>query len=233
MSSTDKLSSEEIKDPSPLFPEEVDGSDMLDDELQNEGIRSRAGFLKDLFDFLEMLIIAAAAILLLFTFVARISVVTGVSMNNTLEEGDRLLVSDLFYTPKRGDIVVFQDLESGRDSAIVKRVIATEGELVVLSYEMKDGVYAVTITIDGEVLDEPYRYYDPNASFDRKYAYHGTQVYTVPEGCIFVMGDNTYNSEDSRGDFGYVSTDKVLGRVIFRLMGADLSDFFSKFSTVK
>ena len=214
--------------------EEVDGSDILDDELENEGLRPKQSFLKDVFDFLEMLILAACAILLVFTFVARISVVEGPSMNRTLEDGDRLIVSNLFYTPAQGDIVVFQDLDSGRESAIVKRIIATGGQTVVLNYGTVDGVYCVTVTVDGVVLDESaYRYYDPKIDDGRKYRYRGTTTYRVPEDCIFVMGDNTYNSEDSRGDFGYVKKDKILGRVIFRLMGDDFSDFFTKFNVVK
>ncbi len=232
MSKEEKLNEEITTEETTPLTEEVDGSDIREDELQNEGIQSKAGFLKDVFDFLEMIIIAAAAILLIFSFVARISVVDGPSMNQTLENGDRLIVSDLFYTPKRGDIVVFQDLEH-RESAIVKRIIATGGETVVLSYDTTPDGYTVTITVNGKKLNEPYRYYNPTASSDHKFRYQGTYTYRVPKDCIFVMGDNTYNSEDSRGEFGYVKTDKIIGRVVFRLMGDDLSDIFAKFSTVK
>ena len=233
MTENQKLAAVE-ETPVSLQPEEVDGSNILDDELQNESLPPSSNFLKDIFDFLEMLILAACAILLLFTFVARISVVEGPSMNRTLEDGDRLIVSNLFYTPAQGDIVVFQDLDSGRETAIVKRIIAMGGQTVVLDYKTVDGIYCVTVTVDGAVLDESaYRYYDPTIDSGRKYRYQGTATYVVPEDSIFVMGDNTYNSEDSRGAFGYVKKDKILGRVIFRLMGDDFSDFFTKFSVVK
>ncbi len=233
MTENDKLAPAESIPNSPQ-PEELDGSSTLDDELQNESLRTNQSFLKDVFDFLEMLILAACAILLVFTFVARISVVEGPSMNQTLENGDRLIVSNLFYSPAPGDIVVFQDLDSGRESAIVKRIIATGGQTVVLDYGTINGIYCVTVTVDGVVLDESaYRYYDPKIDDGRKYRYGGTTTYVVPEDSIFVMGDNTYNSEDSRGAFGYVKKDKILGRVVFRLMGDDFSDFFTKFSVVK
>lgn len=222
---------ENIKMPA---PDEIDGSDLAEDETPIAGdVRARSRLAGDIFDFFEMLILAACAILFLFTFVARVSVVEGASMNQTLENGDRLIVSDLFYTPSQGDIIVFQDIESGHSSAVVKRVIATGGQTVVLSYGYVDGVNTVTVTVDGVTLDETsYRYYDLSLPSHYRDRYQGTATYVVPEGCVFVMGDNTYNSEDSRGDFGFIEEEKILGRVIFRLMGDDLSDLFSKFGPI-
>lgn len=215
-------------------PDEIDGSDFAEEDMPIAGdIHARSRFANDLFEFFEMLIVAACAILFLFTFVARVQVVDGDSMLRTLEDGDRLVVSGFFYTPEAGDIVVFQDLDSGREHAVVKRVIATGGQHVMLNYRYVDGVNTVSITVDGEWLDETaYRYYDTSLPAAYRDRYQGTVTYTVPEGCIFVMGDNTYNSEDSRGDFGFIEEEKVLGRVVFRLMGDDLSDVFSKFGPI-
>lgn len=211
--------------------EEIDGSDITEDAYVPDEVKPRHAILSDVFDFLEMLLIAACAILFLFTFVARLSTVEGSSMFRTLEDGDKLVVSDLFYTPQSGDIIVFQDLSSGHKTAIVKRVIAVGGQHVRLDYHGgTSGATEVTVTVDGEVLDEPYRYYDDKRG--NPYRYVGTYEYDVPDGCLFVMGDNTHNSEDSRGDFHYVSEDKVLGRVVFRLCGADLSGLFSKIGPV-
>lgn len=209
--------------------DEVDGSDFAEEELALAPVRTRGRLAKDIFEFFEMLVITACAVLFLFTFVARISIVDGASMAMTLEDGDKLIVSDLFYTPTQGDIVVFQDLDSGRDGAIVKRIIATGGQTVTLAYEHN----FVRVTVDGEVLDETdYRYYDLSLPASYRNRYQGIVNYTVPEGCVFVMGDNTYNSEDSRGAFGYIEEEKILGRVVFRLMGENFSNFFDKFGTI-
>ncbi len=212
----------------------IDGSDFAEEDTPISGdIHARSRFANDVFEFFEMLIIAACAILFLFTFVARVQVVDGDSMLGTLEDGDRLVVSGLFYTPEQGDVVVFQDLDSGRNHAVVKRVIATGGQSVTLSYRYVDGVNTVWITVDGEWIDETaYRYYDTSLPASYRDRYQGTVTYDVPEGCIFVMGDNTYNSEDSRGEFGFIEEEKVLGRVVFRLMGDNLSDIFSKFGPI-
>ncbi len=213
--------------------DELDDTSLPTEEVDAPAeIRTKGLSFSDVFDFFEMLIIAACAILLLFTFVARLSVVDGDSMKNTLEHGDRILVSNLFYTPQQGDIIVFQDLESGMDTAVIKRVIATGGQTVKLTYDKVGGVYRVKVEIDGAVLDESaYRFYDLTLPEGMRYIYHN-ETYTVPEGHVFVMGDNTYNSDDSRGTFGYIANEKILGRVVFRLMGNDFSDFFSKFGAV-
>lgn len=223
-------------------PDEIDGSDMGDDEVAPADIHVKSNPSFDVFEFLEMLILAACAIMLFFSFVARICTVDGPSMNNTLADGDKLIVSDLFYTPAQGDIVVFQDLElldpqTGKplyENAIIKRVIATAGQTVVLRYEVQGELYVVTVTIDGVPLNEPYRYYDPLATASAMQTVGTkTEVYTVPEGCLFVMGDNTFRSEDSRGLFGFIEVEKVLGRAIFRIGGKDLSSLFSKFGFIE
>lgn len=232
--SNEMLTPENEEIATPDVTDEIDGCDFAEEDIPiASSIRPRNRIAKDIFDFLEMLVIAACAILFLFSFIARVSVVSGGSMNKTLEDGDRLVVSDMFYTPSRGDIVVFQDLESGRDKAIVKRVIGVGGDTVTLSYQYIGGVNTLTVTVNGEILDESdYRYYDMSMPSDYRDRYQGVMTYVVPEGCVFVMGDNLYNSEDSRGVFGYIEEEKILGRVIFRLMGDDFSDFFAKFGVI-
>ena len=214
--------------------DEIIVTDTEDDHINVKTIRTKSDVAFDVFDFLEMLIIAACAIMLIFSFVARLSTVDGASMIGTLEHGDKLIVSDLFYTPDQGDIVIFHDLDNAVfDTAIVKRIIAVGGQTVKLTYTPQDNLNVLTITVDDVPLDEPYRYYDASAERELKYRYEGTHTYVVPEGCVFVMGDNTYNSEDSRGIFGYVDEDKIVGRVVFRVCGKDLSSLFTKFGTVK
>ena len=213
--------------------EELDTTAMIGDEAPaGESIQPKSRIFADIFDFLEMLAIAACAIILLFSFVARLSSVEGTSMVGTLDDGDKLIVSGLFYEPKPGDIVVFQDVENEyHKSAIVKRVIAVGGQTVTLTYTPAGSINTLSVKVDGQLIDEPYRYYNP-LYFSPK-THVGEYTYTVPEGHLFVMGDNTYVSDDSRGSFGFVDVDKVLGRVIFRLSGSDLSSVFQKFGTVK
>lgn len=212
---------------------ELDATAILDDEALSTGeVQTKPKLSSDIFDFLEMLAIAACAIILLFSFVVRLSSVQGTSMVGTLDDGDKLIVSDLFYEPRQGDIVVFQDVENEHHkTAIVKRVIAVGGQTVKLTYTPNGTVNTLTVTVDGVTLAEEYRHYD-NRYFNAQ-AHTGERTYTVPEGCLFVMGDNTYVSDDSRGSFGFVDEDKVLGRVIFRICGKELSSLFDKFGTVR
>lgn len=143
-----------------------------------------------------------AAFVLLFTFVVRIIVVSGPSMENTLTGGDLILVWSLGYTPKQGDIVVLTQ-ESYQEDSIVKRVIATEGQRVDIDYG------AGAVEVDGVPLKEDYI---KEKMILPSYG-EGINHVTVPEGCVFVMGDNRNHSADSRyPDIGIVDTRCVIGR---------------------
>jgi len=131
-------------------------------------------------------------------------------MENTLYGNETLIVSDLFYTPKSGDIIVFHQT-GALNEPVVKRVIATEGETVQLSYTATSMKVTVTDENGTEVLTEEYIKYEGYP------LYSYPQSYVVPEGHLFVMGDNRNASKDSRHpDIGFVDSRRVLGRVLLR-----------------
>lgn len=186
----------------------------IDKEIEERAHKRRQKLPHDIFDFVEFFVIAFAVILLAFTFLVRQTVVTGGSMRPTLENEDRLIISNLFYTPKAGDIVVIQiddDIAAKRptvlekDSSIIKRVIATEGQTV----SIQNG----SVYVDGALLDADFSYLSDNDSMAE---------ITVSEGHIFVLGDNRSVSLDSRV-LGEIDKRTVIGKVLFRL--APFSEF--------
>ena len=185
--------------------------------------KPKTTLLKEIYDYFELFIISACAVLLLFSFATRICRVDGPSMLNTLHDSEMLLVTDLFYTPERGDIVVFHqtgDQPSDLNEPIVKRVIATEGEWI--DIKNVNGKLQVTVYNSDYnnpiILDEYYARYDDGVGY---YKYDVFPV-QVPQGCTFVMGDNRGNSLDSRSSsIGFVDNRRILGKVVCRLMPFD------------
>lgn len=157
----------------------------------------------ELFDWLQSIVFAIIACVLLFLFVARVVTVDGGSMNPTLLHGDRLIVSNIVKNYEQGDVIVFVAPEF-MDEPLIKRVIATEGQLVEINFDK--GI----VKVDGEALYEPYIAELTNDAQD----YDGPVE--VPKGCVFVMGDNRNHSTDSRTtEIGCVDTRYVLGEVYF------------------
>ena len=166
---------------------------------------------REVLEWVYSIAIALAIALLLRNFVVTFVRVDGNSMVPTLENNERLLVVRLGYQPKQGDIVIL-DPPNGR-GPYVKRVIGMPGQTV--SFENGN------LYIDGELQKEDY----VNNS---TYPTGGQSSFTVPEGTVFVMGDNRENSHDSRaGDVGFIKNEKVLGKVVCRVWP------FSKFGPVE
>lgn len=167
----------------------------------------------NIFDFIELFTITLVCVMILTTFIFRHSVVEGASMQNTLSDGDSLIITNLFYKPKRGDIIVFEDYSTSLKKAVVKRVIGLPGEKVEVKVN-KNKEYEVYI--NDELLPEEYAYNDPD------YSAPSTGVWYIEEGEVFVMGDNRYNSTDSRNSgVGPIDIECILGKVVLRFYPFD------------
>ena len=186
----------------------------LEKEVNNSE-QNMPPFKSELFDWGEALVISLTAVVIIFIFFIRLIAVDGSSMVPTLHDKDKLLISNLFYTPQKGDIVVLTK-DSFMPDPIVKRVIATEGQIVDIDFD------AGEVYVDNELMLESYI---NEPTFNRMSM---TFPAVVPEGCVFVLGDNRNHSTDSRDTrLGMVDTRYILGRVIFRFYPTNV------FGTVK
>ena len=195
------------------FKVNTEYADNLPDTTEEERKPSLA---EEIFEWLDVLATAIIAVVIIFSLIFRIATISGPSMQNTLFTGDKVIISNLGYTPKQGDIVVVSrnvnnSVEDTAESQepIIKRVIAVSGQTVEIDFER--GV----VSVDGVELDEPYTKTPTNRKYDVQFPLY------VPEGYIFVLGDNRNNSMDSRdgriGEGGLIDTRYVLGHAVFRI----------------
>ena len=169
------------------------------EQLEDSGKNAVLLYLRDFVSWL-------VGILLVFLLLFRVIVVSGPSMNQTLVNGDYLLlINNILYTqPKQGGVVVAAKESFKNGEPIIKRVIATEGQWVDIDFET--GI----VYVNGNALDEPYVNTPTNL-------YEGVEFpLMVEEGCIFVMGDNRNESKDSRSpEIGLIDQREILGKAIF------------------
>ena len=170
---------------------------------------------QNLLEWYEALISAALVLVLIFSFFFRIIQEDGSSMVPTLVNGDKLIVWGAGYTPQRGDVVIV-DSYTSYGKPLVKRVIAKGGDTVSIDYATG------TVAVNGEVLQEDYIAEPTYLGYDVQFPY------TVPEGTVFVMGDNRNQSLDSRSTYvGCIDERDILGRVLLCFMP------FTDFGVVK
>ena len=179
-------------------------------EQRPEALEQTNSRWKNLFDWVEELVFAVVIIALVFTFVCRIITVDGTSMQPNYNHGDRVLVTGTAFGIEQGDVVVVTNV---LEEPIIKRVIATEGQTVDIDRETK------TVYVDGEAVDET-AFGLSNHITDLPYSSFEVLEFpqTVPEGCVFVLGDNRSVSEDSRYQrVGMIDRRNILGKAVLRL----------------
>lgn len=162
-----------------------------------------------LYENFSMFAVGMVAVMLIFTFGFRVSGIEGTSMLPTLEDGDRVVLTAFSGKPERGQVVIsVQPNDFGKP--VVKRIIATENQTVDINFSTGD------VFVDGELLDEPY-INNPTTNSE------GVQFpVTVPEGHVFVMGDNRQGSTDSRSTMiGFIDENYILGVVKYRVVNID------------
>lgn len=157
------------------------------------------------YEWIDSVMGAIIIIFILFTFLFRAVGVDGKSMMPTLNNGDWLAISGINFEPRRGDIVVVTQPNDVHEP-LIKRIIALGGETIDINFVTHE------IKINGETIDEPYIAQPTQRSFDVEFPL------TIPEGFVFVMGDNRNNSTDSRASgVGLIDQRYILGKTRFRI----------------
>ena len=168
-----------------------------------------------LFEWLQSIVPMFLIVLALLTFVGRTIGVQGPSMSPTLLEGDRMIVRVILYTPRHGDMIIFSKQNFQDGEAIVKRVIALEGDVVDINTET--GI----VYVNGLPLDEPYTSGPTYHPGDISYPF------TVPPGHVFAVGDHRGGSQDSRhSEIGPVDEREIVGQVVAVFFPFNRAQFF-------
>lgn len=183
--------------------------DFFDGELEEINTQPPTNPIKSglwwIFKFIISIVFIICAVFFLRTYVVEPFIIPSGSMEPTIHIGDHVLAEKVtINSPEIGDIITFEnDIEN---NILIKRVIATSGQTI----DFKDGA----VYVDGNKLDEPYTRNLPTEEFDDKQeAIPIDYPYTIPDGYVWVMGDNRINSADSRY-FGPVAISDIIGKAI-------------------
>ncbi len=171
--------------------------------------------LTSVYDFASTVLSSVLIICVIFTFFFKVSTVNGQSMENTLHHGDTLIISAIEKEAEYGDVVIISQ-PNAYSEVLIKRVIAVGGQTIEFDY------IRGTVSVDGKVLDEPY------IKEEMVVSPMLNSKFVVPEGKLFVMGDNRNHSADSRDmGVGMIDEDYIIGKVLYRFGDKELfnSDF--------
>ena len=177
-------------------------------------------FVRSALEWAETIVVAVVLVAVVFTFLGRVITVDGVSMEPTYHNGDRVLITNLAGSPQQGDIVI---VINALEEPIIKRVVATEGQTVDFDPQLGE------VVVDGQAIAGSVFGIEDGITYVPELPGQVLEFpQTVPEGCVFVLGDNRGNSTDSRfQSVGMVDRRNILGKVVFNLYP------FSKLGLVK
>jgi signal peptidase I len=157
------------------------------------------------YEWIDSVMGAIIIIFILFTFIFRAVGVNGSSMVPTLTDGDWVAITGMNFEPHRGDIVVVTQPNDVHEP-LIKRIIAIGGDTIDINFDTHE------VSINGEVIEEPYINQETSRRFDVEFPL------TIPEGFVFVMGDNRNASKDSRASgIGLIDERYILGKTRFRI----------------
>lgn len=169
--------------------------------------------MESIYDMASVVVSAILTVGIIFTFLFKISTVSGESMENTLHNGDKLIISAITQDVEYGDVVVTSQ-PNAYGKVLIKRVIAVGGQTVWFNEDTNK------VVVDGKELDEPY------IKEEMEFLLSMTKLYRVPEGKIFVMGDNRNDSADSRDALiGMIDERYIVGKVVYRIGDKNLFNF--------
>ena len=194
------------------------------EEQRKENVVSAHQAANEVFDWLESILMAVIAIVLIFTFILRVNTVSGESMLPTLINGQKLIVTDLFYTPSYNDVVIIQAANLDSGIPIVKRIIGLPGDRINIDFDngvvYRNGEPLAIEIKDGLIYEDGHTI---NTYTTRNLEMVSGQDYFVPDDYYFVLGDNRNNSKDSRlfSEIGFVNKNYIAGHAIFSIFPFD------------
>lgn len=194
------------------------------EEQKKENVVSAHQAANEVFDWLESILTAVIAIVLIFTFILRVNTVSGESMLPTLIDGQKLIVTDLFYTPAYNDIVIIQAANLDSGIPIVKRIIGLPGDRINIDFDngvvYRNGEPLAIEIKDGLIYEDGHTI---NTYTTRNLEMISGEDYYVPDDYYFVLGDNRNNSKDSRlfSEIGFINKNYIAGHAIFSIFPFD------------